>query len=231
MRATSVSVVIAAYDSSRFVAEAMQSVLEQTRPPDALLLVDDGSTDGTADIAESMGATVLRRHHEGIGPTRNAGIAATDTELVAFLDADDVWLPAKLERQLAAIESDPGLGAVFCLVDEFLDGIGPRESGTRLPLTGCPGVVSSGALLRRSVIDRIGPFAAGVAGDWLGWWTRARGLDVREYVVPEVLFRRRIHGRNHSLAYDDSASAFIDIARRNLQRRRSENALRVQDSE
>jgi glycosyltransferase involved in cell wall biosynthesis len=222
MASPSVSVVIAACDSSRFVADSVRSALGQTHRPEVVLLVDDGSTDATADIAESLGATVLRRPHEGIGATRNAGIAATDTEFIAFLDADDVWLPQKLERQLAALADDPQLGAVFCLVDEFLDGIAPGAAHTRVPLTRQPGVVSSGVVVRRSTVDLIGPFDPSSSNDWLKWWTRARTLGVREYVVPEVLFRRRIHGANHSLANDGSAREILDVARRHLHARRTQ---------
>jgi hypothetical protein len=82
-------------------------------------------------------------------------------------------------------------------------------------------VLSSGALVRRDTVERIGPFGSGLVGDWVGWWAHARSLGVREHVVPEVLYRRRIHGANHSLAYDESASAFLDIARRHLQHRRT----------
>ncbi len=218
MTPSAVSVVMPALDAERFVEEAIRSALGQTVPPAAIIVVDDGSTDATADIAASVDprVTVLRRAHEGIGPSRNAGLALAETTMIAFLDADDVWLPNKLERQHAAFVADPTLEAVFCLVDEFLDGVDPESDGVRPPRTGQSASLSSGALLRRGLLDRLGPFADN-AIDWVRWWARARALGVREHVVPEVLLRRRIHGGNNSLVRGDHGRTFLDIARSHLQ--------------
>jgi glycosyltransferase involved in cell wall biosynthesis len=223
----SVSVVIAALDAERFVEEAIRSALDQTVPPEVVVLVDDGSTDATAAIAESIDArvTVLRRPHEGLGPSRNAGLAVAHTEMIAFLDADDVWLPHKLERQHAAFAADPTLEAVFCLMDEFLDG-DALSVGMRPPRTGQSVPLSSGALVRRALVDRLGPFDAGAVGDWVRWWARARALGITEQFVPEVLFRRRIHGRNNSLVHGDQGHTFLDIAREHLRDLRADRAAR-----
>ncbi|HXY92514.1 MAG TPA: glycosyltransferase family A protein [Acidimicrobiia bacterium] len=220
-----VSVVITARDAEEFVEEAIRSALEQTQAPDRVVVVDDGSCDATAEVAGSLDdrVVVLRRSHEGIGPSRNAGLAATATELVAFLDADDVWLPEKLERQTAELDRDPGLDAVFCLIDEFLDPV-DGGGGLRAPRTRQAASLSSNALLRRRVLDLVGPFEAGAIGDWARWWARARALGVREHIVPEVLVRRRIHGRNNSLVRNDDGSTFLAIAREHLHQRRAHGA-------
>ena len=188
-----------------------------------MIVVDDGSSDGTADVAAAVDTrvTVIRREWQGVGATRNAGIELADREFVAFLDADDLWLPEKLERQLAAFDRDPGLDAVFCLLDEFLDGVEPGESGVRAPRTGEAAALATCALLRRTVVDRIGPFATMPVGDWVEWWARARALGVTEHVVPEVLARRRIHGRNNSFVRSTGGPSFLDIAREHLRQRRA----------
>jgi glycosyltransferase involved in cell wall biosynthesis len=218
-----VSVVIPAHDAARFVEAAIRSTLDQTVPPARVIVVDDGSTDATADVADAVDprVTVIRREWQGVGRSRNVGIDAVDTDLLAFCDADDLWLPHKLERQLAALDRDRRLDAVFCLLDEFLDGVEPGESGVRAPLTGEPASLASCALLRRSVIDRVGRFADVQVGDWVGWWARARALEVTEHVVPEVLVRRRIHGGNNSLVRGTGGQAFLDIAREHLRQRRA----------
>lgn len=227
-----ISVVIPARDAAPFVEQAIRSVLDQTRPPEIVVVVDDGSIDATADIAESLDprVTVLRRSHEGIGPSRNAGLAATDTELLAFLDADDLWLPDKLERQCTELGRNPQLDAVFCLVDEFLDGVDGSDPRVRLPRTQQAAALSSCALVRRSVVDRVGPFAESAIGDWVQWWARARALGVREYIVPEVLVRRRIHGNNNSILRKDDGSTFLDIARQHLRDRRAQGLVRPTDT-
>jgi glycosyltransferase involved in cell wall biosynthesis len=211
----SVGVVIAAWNAERFIEEAIASILGQTRPADTIVVVDDGSTDETADRAGAIDdhVVVIRRPHSGVGLTRNAGIAALSTDLVAFLDADDVWLPHKLEMELAALAADPSLDAVFCLFDEWLDGIAADTPGIRAPRLRQSAPLAGGALLRRAVVDRIGPFRDVPVGDWVQWWARARALQVREHVVPDVLWRRRIHGRNNSLLRSDGGRTFLDIAR------------------
>lgn len=217
-----VAVVMPAWNASNFIEEAIRSALDQSTPPHTIVVVDDGSTDATAEIAASVDSrvTVLRREHEGAGRSRTAGVAAATSAFVAFLDADDVWLPHKLERQLAALHADDSIEAVFCRVDEFYDDLAGPLVGVRAARTGVEGPLSSGALLRREVIERVGPFPETIVGEWVVWWARARALGIREYSVPEVLYRRRIHGNNNSMHRDEEAAVFLAAARDHLRIKR-----------
>jgi len=226
-RATApVTVVIAAMDAAQYIGDAIRSALDQTLPPERVVVVDDGSTDGTADVAEATDprVTVLRHEHRGVGSSRNAGIAAADTELLAFLDADDLWRPRKLELQLAALAAQPHLDAVFCLMDEFLDA-SADGTATRAPRTGVAVPLSGATLVRRDLVTRLGPFDDDAVSDWVRWWARARALGVEEYFVPEVLFLRRIHGRNNSATHADAhGDVLLGIAREHLRQRRASGA-------
>jgi glycosyltransferase involved in cell wall biosynthesis len=121
-----VSVVIAAFNAERFLAEAISSVLNQTHRELEVIVVDDGSTDSTASVVErSLDPRVrlLRQPNKGVSMARNAGIEAARGEYVAFLDADDVWLPSKVERQLSVFRQHPAMGLVcggYQIVDESL---------------------------------------------------------------------------------------------------------------
>jgi glycosyltransferase involved in cell wall biosynthesis len=97
-----VSVVIPAYNAEAYLREALDSVFAQTRPPDEVVVVDDGSTDRTSEVAASYGDRVrlLRQPNRGEAAARNAGVLAARGALIAFLDADDTWLPRYLESQL-----------------------------------------------------------------------------------------------------------------------------------
>jgi glycosyltransferase involved in cell wall biosynthesis len=225
-----VTVVMTAYNAERFIAEALRSAIDQTAPPAAIVVVDDGSTDGTAEIAASIdpGIAVHRQPHQGIGAGRNAGLAAVETDLVALLDADDVWLPQKLERQLAALAEQPAREAIFCLVDEFADPDDPPPPRGRAPRTAQAAALSSNALLRRDVSQRIGAFGLAPIGDWIDWWARARVLGIEEHIVPEVLLRRRIHGGNNSLQSDDQRTV-LEIAHRHLRAMRARRAADAED--
>jgi glycosyltransferase involved in cell wall biosynthesis len=210
-----VSAVIPARDAERFIEEALRSILEQTVPPASIVVVDDGSSDRTAEIADSLAPSisVMRRTHAGIGAARTAGVEATTSEFVAFLDADDLWLPHKLERQLEAVDADPSLDAVFCLIDEFHDPVDVPPAGVRRPQRSVAAALSSAALVRRDLIERLGSFSTTPLGEWIEWWARARARGVSEHFVPDVLTRRRIHASNNTHLRDDRGTTYLAIAR------------------
>lgn len=101
----SVAVVIPCFDYARFLPEAVASVRAQTRPADEVLVVNDGSTDDTVAVAESLGVRVLTKRNGGLASARNAGARAVASDLVVFLDADDELHPTYLERCVAAWEA------------------------------------------------------------------------------------------------------------------------------
>jgi len=114
-----ISVVIPAYNAARFLPRCLESVFAQTLKPLEVIVVDDGSTDNTAAVAEELGATVLRRPNGGPGAARNAGIQFATGEWIALLDADDLWAAEKLERQAACIRPETVL--VYAGVRNFDD--------------------------------------------------------------------------------------------------------------
>ena len=115
-RPVTVSVVIPTHDRGRVVVEAIESALAQTHPPLEVIVVDDGSTDDTAErVGRLRDARVryLRRSHAGVSAARNAGIAVATGDLVAFLDSDDLWKADKVEAEIAALARYPSAGGVF----------------------------------------------------------------------------------------------------------------------
>jgi Glycosyltransferases involved in cell wall biogenesis len=119
----SVSVVVPAHNAAATILRALQSVLAQTRAADEIIVVDDASSDATAIVALTCPGVKLVRLAErrGAAAARNAGIATAKSTWIAFLDADDVWRPQKLEKQLGEIHD--GISLVFCASEEF-DGDG-----------------------------------------------------------------------------------------------------------
>ena len=110
-----ISVIIAAYNTARYVGEAIDSALAQTYSPIEIIVVDDGSTDNTQEVlaAYSDRITILRQENSGSAAARNAALEAARGEFVAVLDSDDVWMPDKLERQMALFETCPEIDFVF----------------------------------------------------------------------------------------------------------------------
>src|ERR1700676_717951 len=217
-----VSVVIPAYNAAEFLAEALDSVLAQTYQPQEVFVVDDGSEDETPKVAAAYAGkvTYIRKPHGGgCGGTRNAAIRAAKGEWVAFLDADDVWMPSLLEKLLEkAIET--GADLVFCDWVSLINGsvIGPsnlERSGVkaRLDTLASNGVLvnpfdlllevgcyfsPSSVLVRRECLLQVGLFDEAIyCTDDLDLWLRL-SLRYRFAALNDALSLRRIHGQNMS---------------------------------
>jgi glycosyltransferase involved in cell wall biosynthesis len=220
-----VSVIIPVRDGERYVAEALDSILAQTAPPTEVLVVDDGSNDRTAAVVSGYGHPVrcLRRAREGVGPTLNAGIDHAHGELVAFLDADDLWTPRKLELQLGALSRDPDLDLVFGHVEQFVSPELGAEHGkaTAWHAGIATGIVRGTMLTRRATLDRIGSFSDRWSlGEFVDWYARAQDLGLRCEILPEVLLRRRLHRANLTGGAGANYADYPRVLREVLRRRR-----------
>ena len=114
-----VSVVIPTYNAEDLIGEAIKSVHAQTLPVAEIIVVDDGSSDRSSEVAESLGAVVIRQANGGVSAARNVGIRAATSEWIAFLDQDDIWAPEKIEYQWDAIRLHPDVGIVSCDMSWF----------------------------------------------------------------------------------------------------------------
>jgi glycosyltransferase involved in cell wall biosynthesis len=218
-----VSVVIPALNAEAFVGEAIESVLAQDHRPVEVIVVDDGSTDRTAAVASRYPAEVLRQENGGQAAARNAGIAAARGTLVSFLDADDVWMPAKLSTEVDYLLAHPEVDYVLVRMQRTLLPGAPWPPGTPAHWFDAPqpGTLPSAALIRRPVLDRIGPFDAGFRhGSDTEWQARAADAGVRWRLLPGVLVRYRIHGANASYDNQGMTREMFELLRASLTRKR-----------
>ncbi len=166
-----VSVIITSYNAGEYLGEAIESVLAQSRPADEIVVIDDGSTDATPDVARryaSQGVRLVQQTNMGAGAARNRGIQETTGELVAFLDGDDLWLPHKLERQLEYLADHPETVMVSCLRwrwdqttgERHIEYFGVRPGRSLAQENVVRNVIGnpSMTLIRRSVFDAVGRF-------------------------------------------------------------------------
>ena len=157
-----VSAIIAAYNAEAYIAEAVESVLGQTIPPDEVIVIDDGSTDGTRNVLDQFGdrITALNQSNSGQAVAVNSALATAQGDLIGFCDADDLWTPRKLELQLALLERQGDVEAVFGKVEQFVSPDVPDEQRERLKpaVAVMPGELKQCMLIRRAALDRAGPF-------------------------------------------------------------------------
>ena len=196
-----VSVVIPTYNRARCLAEAVDSVLAQEEAEVELIVVDDGSTDGTAHMLAGYGEAirVLRQENRGVSAARNAGIAAAQAELLAFLDSDDVWLPGKLRAQVDFFAARPE--ALICQTEELWVKNGRRVNPGRrhrkrggmifeASLELCL-VSPSAVMIRRELFERVGRFDEGLPAceDYDLWLRVSRRFPV--HLIEAALIVKR----------------------------------------
>jgi glycosyltransferase involved in cell wall biosynthesis len=211
-----VSVVIPAYNAAKTLEVTVRSVLDQTVQDIEILIVNDGSKDNTLEVAQSLAARIpcikaISQPNGGVSSARNAGIRAAIGEYVAILDADDLWLPHKLERQLIVFESEKDVHAVQTgayYVNDNLEVLSVRpcfESKDALLETllfqNMP-LASGSAIVRRSMLEKTGLFDTGlvILEDWEFMIRLARFCNLKSVEEPLVLYRNYVGNRSRDLS-------------------------------
>jgi glycosyltransferase involved in cell wall biosynthesis len=218
-----ISVIIPAYNAALYVREAVDSVLAQTCPVQEILVVDDGSTDDTVGMLASYGSPlrIIRQQHCGSAATRNTGIRAAGGDVLAFLDADDLWVPNRIERQGEHLEAHD---MVFGMAQQFISPeLTPDEQALRhCPPHPQPGYVPGAMLVRRPAFERVGWFdPRWRVGEFVDWYCRAQELGLSSSLLPDIVLRRRIHKANLTTTAR-AGTDYAHILRLSLKRRRSQ---------
>lgn len=220
-----VSVLIPVYNGERYLAESIGSALAQGYRPLEIVVMDDGSTDGTRSIAQSFGASLRYepQTRAGIGAARNRAVELACGPYLAFLDADDLWIENKIELQMDFFLHDPSLDAVFAHVRHFHSPELPDEvkNKTHCPPGAMPGYYATTMMIARAAFARVGRFETGwQVGEFIDWYARAVQLGLKSALAPEVLALRRLHAGNQSLVERSAQSDYLRVVKASLDRRR-----------
>jgi glycosyltransferase involved in cell wall biosynthesis len=218
-----ISVVIPSFNAAHFLPAAIESIRQQTSQVDEIIIVDDGSTDDTEQVIHSIGSDIIyiRQANSGVSASRNKGISVATGHLIAFLDADDLWLPQKIERQARVFEDNPRVGLVAADRAEIneqgnllLASLFKKQGLYRffLELEGhpIPNVLSrllhvnfiptSSVMVRKSTLDKIGGFDTSIRyGEDLELWARI-AIEFDIVCLPDVLIHYRRHDENATKA-------------------------------
>lgn len=220
-----VSVVIAVFNGERFIREAIRSVQEQRHASLELIVVDDGSTDGTAAaIREFSGVQYVHQANAGQPAALNHGVRLATGAFLGFNDADDLWTARRLAVQLDALAAEPSLAAVYGHVEQFLEADAPPAVAAALTDTRRiqPSRLHTAMLVRREAFDRVGAFREDMRiGSVVDWAHRSQQAGLRERMLEHVVLRRRLHGQNIGWLQKNAASeAYLAVAKAALARRR-----------
>jgi glycosyltransferase involved in cell wall biosynthesis len=210
-----VQVVIPAYNAERFLGDCLRSVLSQS--PARVLVLDNGSQDGTRAVAESFGVDVCSQPEPGLARTLNLGYQMAEAEWIASCDADDLWLAGKLRWQLEMIQENPELDMVFGGIEQF-------GASTSVPISFA--AHRGTMLLRRAAFEKVGSFDTGLrVGEFLDWYSRAQAAGLREACVPQVIYRRRIHDDNMGLREKNTPQEYLRMLKAHLDRKRARSEI------
>lgn len=214
------SVVIPAYNAADTIEDALRSIFEQDCPPVEVIVVDDGSSDATAAVVSAFGApvTLVRQSNRGCGAATNAGMARVSSPLMAFLDADDAWLPGKAALQLERLAAAPGIDGVFGHGQNFKGSLAAPERGAIYGIWG-----RTTMMIRTEAVRRIGDVIdpVGGRGDLVDWIARGRELGMRFEMLPELLAMRRIRPGSLSYGRDrEKDLGYLEVVKRALDRKR-----------
>lgn len=224
-----VSVVIPVFNGDRFLAEAIESIQAPPEIEVEIIVVDDGSTDNTVAVAASFGDRVhlVRQSNQGPAAARNHGIRCARADLLAFLDADDLYSADKLALQLERLRRNPDVGVVLGQLRYFSVSDQPEAPGSTAPNPAAEHLfLNFGcALVRRSVFDAIGPLDETMrfCEDW-DWFMRAREAQVRFLIHRQVILYGRLHDRNVTRQREAGNKFVLEMFRRSLARRKAGQA-------
>lgn len=223
-----ISCIVPVFNGERYLADALESIFKQTYRCLEVTVVDDGSTDRTAAVTNGYGDRVryIWQPNAGQAAARNSGLSGSQGEFVAFLDADDLWHPEKLERQMARFEARPELDYCFAHVQNFWESAEEqRKFADHRIAKPLPGYSACTMLARRSLFATIGQFNAAIThADDTEWFLRASDSGAKMEMLADVLLYRRLHQTNISrVRAANSREQYLHMIKNTLDRRRRQS--------
>jgi glycosyltransferase involved in cell wall biosynthesis len=221
-----ISVIVPAFNAEGFISTALESIRSQEHDNLDVIVIDDGSTDCTAEICESFGGWVrcIRQKNSGLPAARNRGLAASRGAYISFLDADDIYEPGGLRIQYEKMMANQAVDLVIgrflneklCRTNEDTKGFVPIDTPDEVMLS------MSVSLVRRAVFERVGLFDTSLryCDDW-DWFMRAREMQVPMLFHREIVMRRRLHDRNMTRDRELGNAYMALMLKRSLDRRRA----------
>lgn len=226
-----VSVVVPVYNGERYIGEAIESALAQTCRRIEVIVIDDGSTDGTARVvAQFPSVKYCLQPPSGTSAARNRGVELSQGRFLAFLDADDLWVEDKLARQVAVFRTSDNVDMVFGHVKQFFSPELDESLREKMfcPPEPVPGLLTSAMLVTREAFSRVGPFDTGLdTAEWPDWYARAVETGLKWIMLKELVTLRRLHESNKGIAQRAQIGQYVHVLKASLDRRRGKDPSEV----
>ncbi len=195
----SLSVIIPAYQAERYIGEAIESVRQQNWDGDIeIIVIDDGSSDNTAQIASDLGVQVLRKEQGGAASARNEGLKLAKGDLILLLDADDVLTDGAV-LEMYDVMKQKNVSAVFAMAEDFISSdLTPDQKAALRPRSEkYSGVLPGCSLICRQVFDAVGLFDSTMkSGETVAWQLKLRDAGIPTIQIDKVTLKRRLHMTN-----------------------------------
>jgi glycosyltransferase involved in cell wall biosynthesis len=221
-----ISVVIPLYNAEKYLDQAISSIISQKMKPFEIIVVDDGSSDGSLKVAEQYGdkiKLVKLLKNTGCGAARNRGIEIATGEYLAFIDADDLWCEGRLEKQLNYLVNNPVFDMVFGQVEQFISPelSSEHKSKLRAELKKMPGYAAGGMLIRKDTFLKVGLFDEKLElGEFIDWFSQAKDMGLKIHLTEDVVLKRRIHTSNMGVYKKQHLKDYTSVLRAALARKR-----------
>lgn len=221
-----ISVIIPTFNHARFIQEAIKSVVSQEIDKLEIIVIDDGSMD---DIEEEINCVndkrirLIKQTNTGASEARNNGVRHARGEYIAFLDADDIWVPNKLKLQLEVIMNRTDVNMVFGQVMEFYDSSIEGHSALQKDVKTFIGYTPSVLFISKRDFFRVGEFHnKWKVAEFIDWYDRAKHVGLTEILLPDVLAFRRIHSGNIDRLHRPDIKQYAAVLKEALDRKRNQ---------
>ena len=209
-----ISVIMAVYNGEKYINEALCSIVNQSYQNIEVIVIDDGSTDKTADIIKSFSFPIIYHYqpNKGLANAQNTGIQMAKGDYFSFLDADDSWILDKTLLQLNTLNNNPDYDMVFGYTQQFHSPELPDAFKEKIhcPKKPMPGLSANAMLIKRESFLRVGLFdTKWRKGPFVDWYARSQETNLNYHVLPQIVFKRRLHDSNLGL----QRNYYIDYVR------------------
>ncbi len=197
----SISAIIPLYNQGKYIAEALDSIFNQTYPVNEIIVVNDGSTDNSLQVIRSFSDKIILidKPHSGIQDTVNEGLKKATGDFISFLDADDRWTKTKTEIQLQLLSQNPSVDMLFGCAKRFYM-IVENNIETEKNIDVLPGNTRVGGLFKKDVFEKIAyKTTATNVHEFMDWLNRAKEAGLTFMNHPDIVFERRIHDSNQGV--------------------------------